>query len=343
MALRRLGRIALLACGAVAALGGVRAVPAQVPAGIAQAPSAPMRFPLRAMHAAGHWGTNEQVVARWNSDRTEALVPADYLAWLRRLNVNWIGLSVALTYDDSMDSSVERDIESSENPSFPDEALRQAIREFRAQGIDVYLTLAFEGHEAETAERPVQRWQLGDSGDDDGGPCCDSGIRPEAWPWRPSHPDHQRFVAEFWESYTQHAVHVAALAEEEGVRMYSLGTETDRLFRTRTSEYFVNDFAPELRSMVDRVRAVYGGLLTYDMHYDAIINPDFYGPGSGAGRLWNDSDLDVVEISAWFPLADAPPSTVMSFEDAQAEYGRIIGEHLVPARKPQPGPARHVR
>ena len=132
----------------------------------------------------------------------------------------------------------------------------------------------------------------------DTGACCDSGIQPEFWPWRPSHPDHQAFVADFWESYARQAIHVATLAEEEGARMLSLGTETDRLFRTRTNEYFVNDFAPELRSMVDRVHAVYSGLLTYDMHYDAIINPEFYGPGSGAGQLWSDLDLDVVGISA---------------------------------------------
>ncbi len=337
MTIRTPGRIALIAYGMVAAVGGVCPVVAQESAGTVQTTSAPITFPLRAMHAAGHWGTNELVVADWKANPTEALVPADYLAWLKRLHVNWIGLSVALTYDDSMDSTVERDTEDLENASFPDDALRQAIRDFRTGGIDVYLTLAFEAHEAESAERPVQRWQLGDSGDSEGGPCCDSGIQPEFWPWRPSHADHTTFVAEFWESYTQHAVHVATLAEEEGVRMFSLGTETDRLFRTRTNDYFVNDFAPELRSMVDRVRTVYSGLLTYDMHYDAIISSDFYGPGSGAGQLWNDLELDVVGISAWFPLADDPPSTVISFEDARAEYERIIDEHLVPLAARNPG------
>ena len=89
--------------------------------------------------------------------------------------------------------------------------------------------------------------------------------------------------------------------------------------------------------MVDRVRAVYSGLLTHDMHYDAIINPDFDGPGSAADQLWNDLDLDVVGISAWLPVGDALPSTVMSFEDARAQYGRIINEHLVPLAARNPG------
>ena len=57
-------------------------------------------------------------------------------------------------------------------------------------------------------------------------------------------------MAEFWETYTQQAVYFARLAEEEGVRLYSLGTETARLFRTRPGGSFPNDFGQELRTMV---------------------------------------------------------------------------------------------
>ena len=249
---------------------------------------------------------------------------------------NWIGLSVALTYDDSMDSTVERNAEysPSDGASFSDDAIRQFVREVREHGIDVYLTLAFEAFEAETAVRPVERWQLGDPGGEDGGPCCDSGILPEFWPWRPDHPDHRRFVAEFWETYTEHAVHVGRIAEEEGVRLYSLGTETDRLFRTRPRDYFANDFREELASMVSQVRAVYSGLLTYDMHYQILRNPGFYGP---ADDLWRDLALDVVGISAWFPLADSPPSTVRSVESLQATYENIFRDYLVPLSEKTPG------
>ena len=87
-----------------------------------------------------------------------------------------------------------------------------------------------------------------------------SEIKPEFWPWRPDHPDHERFVAEFWETYTQQAVHFARIAEEEGVRLYSLGTETERLFGTRSGgERWPNHFRAELQEMVRRVRAVYSG------------------------------------------------------------------------------------
>ena len=326
-------RIVLRARWRVLALVAVLIPLTQISAAVAQPASPAFSFPLRAIHAAGNWGTNGLVLEDWNDHGSNPLVPPDYMAWLGHLHVNWIGLSVALTYDDSMDSTIYRNTEyahylSSETVSFSDDALRQMIREFRSQGIDIYLTLAFETYAAENAARPVRRWELGDSGDADGGPCCNSGILPEYWPWRPAHPDHERFVAEFWETYTQHAVHVATIAEEEGVRMYSLGTETDRLFRTRSGGYFVNDFGAELRSMVERVRAVYTGLLTYDMHYGVLLDPYFFGPGSD--QLWNDLDLDVVGVSAWFPLTETKPLAVTTVEEAQAAYEQIITDRLIP-------------
>ena len=277
-------RIASAACWTTSALVGLCILLAQGPAALAQ-PATSLVLPLRSIHASGNWGTNELIVARWEADRTRPLVHRDYIERLKRLHVNLIGLSVELTYQDSMDSTVER-----AEDSFADDVLRQFIREFRAHNIQVYLTLALNDQEAAESERPAPRWQLGDHR-----ACC--GALPEYWPWDPEHPDHRRFVAEFWETYTRQAVHLARIAQAEGVRLYSLGTETDRLFRTRSGGgYFINDFGQELRSMVDRVRAVYGGMLTYDMHYDVLENPGFYGPG--LEHLWNDLDLDVVGVSA---------------------------------------------
>ena len=168
------------------------------------------------------------------------------------------------------------------------------------------------------------------------GHAVSSRIDPDFWPWRPSHPDHERFVAEFWRTYTEQAVHFARLAQDEGVRMFSLGTETDGLFRTRPgAHYWSNDFLRELRTMVAGVRAVYEGLLTYDMHHSAHTH-DRFAPGSR--HLWSDLDLDVVGVSAWFPLADEPPTTVLSVESLRREYDRIFRDHLIPtaARNERP-------
>ncbi len=298
-------------------------------------------FPLRAIHAAGNWATNSQAVRAWEaSDRKEPLIPLYYIDHLKSLNVDQVGLSVALHYDDSMDSTVERVYSGVEIPTFTDDALRQFIREFRSHGIDVYLTLAFEAMEAETAERPVRRWQLGDPGHSETGvppddPNVFGRISPDYWPWNPDHPDHQRFVAEFFRTLADQAVHFARIAQEEGVRLYSLGTETDRLFRTRPGGYFANDFRQYLESMVSRVRAVYRGELTYDMHYDALQMPDFYGPGSD--HLWEDLGLDIAGVSAYFSLADSPSTTVMSVETLQSAWERIFREHLIPLARENPG------
>ena len=309
--------------------------------------------PLRSVHIGGNWLANREAVAEWYEDPTQLILPLDYIEHLKHTHVDWVGISIALQNDDSMDSTVERsDSLYGATPTFPDAALRQMIREYRTHGFDVYLTLAFGGHESAAAERPVRRPQLGDPGDPDTGvppdheegcsdwTVCALEIKPEFWPWRPSHPDHERFVQEFWRTYTDQAVHFARIAQEEGVRMYSLGTETERLFRTRPSgHYWRNDFREELEFMVQSVRSQYRGLLTYDMHFSAIKDfPIVPSSGSPASRhLWDDLDLDVVGISAWFPLVREPPSTVMSVDELQQIYERLFKDYLVPLSTMNPG------
>ena len=293
-------------------------------------------FPIRALHAAGNWGTNETVVYEWEAaGRIGPLIPPDYIEWLKSLHVNWIGLGVELHYDDSMDSTVERIYSSDvEIRTFSDEALRQLIREFRSHGIEVYLSLALNDHKAAQAARPAHRWQLGH-------PELPQNILPENWPWRPDHSNHQRFVAEFWETYTQQAVHFARIAEDERARLYSLGTETDVLFRTRSGDpgdpkqrHWTNDFGQELKAMADRVRVVYSGLLTYDMHYQVFVDPEYFGPGSN--HLWEDMDLDIVGVSAYFPLLDTVPTIPINVETAQKKYEEIFSNSLKPLAQRNP-------
>ena len=121
-------------------------------------------FPMRAIAISGNWGTNRDVVQAWeDSGSTGSLIPLEYVAWLRGLHVDWILISVALHYEDSMDSSVSRETGRNRNvPTWRDGSLRQMIREFRGHGFEVYMTLAFEAHEAEAAARPLSRHLLGD-------------------------------------------------------------------------------------------------------------------------------------------------------------------------------------
>lgn len=276
----------------------------------------------RAAHMGGNWGTTVE------ASRT---LPAGYFEYLRDLNVNWVGISVALHLDDSMDSTVERKTSGVKFPTFEDDVLVRMIRAFRKHGFNVYVTLAFELEEARSAARPVKRWQLGDPF----APDEDASIDPANWPWAPAHPDHGRFVGEFWRTYTEQAVHFARLFQAEGVALYSLGTETDRLFRSRSGGRWPNHFGDELKAMVQAVRAVYAGRLTYDMHYDAVKTRSFFGPGSDF--LWQDLGLDVVGVSAYFELTDSPPTAVMSVASLQQAWERIFDDHLAPLKARNPG------
>lgn len=123
----------------------------------------PADRPFRSIHISGNRGANRyHAVELRDPDGTKPLIPLDYVEYLHDLHVNWIGISVGLHYEDSMDSTVERAYSPDlDVPTFSDESLRQLIREFREHDFSVYFTLAFESHEAYAAERPAQRWQLG--------------------------------------------------------------------------------------------------------------------------------------------------------------------------------------
>ena len=113
------------------------------------AQASPLDQPLRAIHIGGNWYTNRLTTERWDPVSGHPLVPRSYIEHLESLHVNWVGISVALHYDDSMDSTVERLYSRRlAVPTFSDEVLRQLIRDYRNAGFEVCLTLAFESHEA---------------------------------------------------------------------------------------------------------------------------------------------------------------------------------------------------
>ncbi|MBN1643202.1 MAG: hypothetical protein JW856_00050 [Dehalococcoidales bacterium] len=272
---------------------------------------------FRAVHMGGNWGTNRTSVAN---------LPDEYFRYLRDLNVNWVGISVALHIDGSMDSTVELDYsESLQIPTFRDDTLRSLIQAFRNHGFDVYIHMAFESGAA--GEHPVSRWQLGD-------PLMhleSSNIQAEYWPWRTDHPQHASFVASFWQSYTDCLVHIARIAEEEGVGMMTLGTETDRLFRSRSGGRWTNNFLNEIQAMVSAVRAVYNGQLGYEMHYQVLVDRNFFGPGSD--YLVSDLDLDFIAVSAYFPLVQNIPNSVPTVLDLEGVWDAIFNGMLKPLKE----------
>lgn len=279
---------------------------------------------LRSIHAGGNWGENK--------DRGIAEQPEDYYKLLNRLSVNWAGISVALHVDNSMDSTVERDTSDGHLvPTLTDDNLRNMIRGFTSRGINVLLSLAFETQEASQSQFPFQRWQLGDTFAHNNDP----NIQAENWPWNPGHPNHATFVDEFWTTYIEQAAHFARIAEEENVVMFSIGAETDRLFRTRVGGMFPNEFKNYIQSMVDSVRTNYSGSVTYEQHWSALTETDVFGESTSF--IWDDVGLDVIGISAYFQLADAEPGRVMTTGEFETKWNTIFDLYLTPLQTNNPG------
>ena len=290
-------------------------------------PDRGMDFPLRSVHLGGKYATNAEVGDAWlAAGATGEIVPPDFLDWLESLHVGWVGLPIVMWVDGVQDSTLEPVYDKADLfgiRTWTDAELRQITADIRSRGMEMYWALTIDVR----SETEPPRWLFGE-------PDPEGIIAPEAWPWSPAHPDHERFVAEFWQTYTEGAVHFARLAEEAGVGLYGLGTETDRLFRTRSGGRWTTDFGTELKAMVSRVRNVYSGFLSYDMYYDALVSTDFYEPLS---HLWSDLGLDVVGVSAYFPLLDSEPATPISAEAARAVYDRIFRENLAPLAARNPG------
>jgi len=273
---------------------------------------------MRALHLGGNWLGNQ----------LHSGVPhEDFIQFVESLDVNWVGISVALHYGDSTDPTVRRVYDGNVIRTFTDDVLRTIIREFASRGINVYVTLAFEV-EPEPGSKIPERWMLGM-------PWLDAGFQAEEWPWLPGHPDHANFVAQFWSSYTDQAVHFARIAEEEGASLFSLGTETDFLFRTRAEGQWVNEFGDEIRNMVAGVREVFSGLVTYDQLVWTLLDPDNYG--TFPQMLWQDGGFDVIGLSAWFLLLDEFPVSILTVEELREAWEPYFTDFLLPLQQANPG------
>ena len=275
---------------------------------------------IRAIHIGGNFGRNPIGIAEQ---------PQDYYDFLRDLKVNWVGIVVGLQVMSSIDSTLERAY-NVPLPTFEDNVLIDAIRGFKERGYKVYICLAIETQTAAQSEYPVHGHQLGDPY----APATDPNILPQYWPWDPAHPDYQQFVDCFWRSYTNEAVHFATIAQQEGADLFAIGAERDRLFRTRSGGVGPNNFRNEIQTMVDSVRSVYSGLVTYEMHWSALADPGYFGPGSD--HLWEDVGLDVVGVSAYFKLADPAPTSVMTVAQLEASWENIFTNFLIPLQNRNP-------
>jgi hypothetical protein len=278
-----------------------------------------------------------------------ATASQSYIEFLRSLNVQWVGISVAMFVDSVADPTVRLHFrpagQSGGIYTFDDDDLRGFVSMLRAAGLRIYLTLAFQTLAGNPAESPTgphcgkatfvpPRWLFGGHALNPR-EAIEGCIDPELWWWNPDHPQHAPNVAAFFASYQAVAVRYASMARELGVEIYSIGTETDRLFRARPSLGWPTHFGPQLHAMVDAVRAEYAGILTYDQLSEVQTKPDFYG--AGGQHLFGDLGLDAVGVSAYFALVPSEPGRLMSVAELEAAWLPVFEQYLVPLQQRNPG------
>lgn len=306
--------------------GGVEKTPWTIP---------PSSGPVAGVHIGANWGLNTGSIDD---------PPEDFFEWLRDMNVDSVGISVSLYVRDLADSTVEREYTGVPFPTFTDDQLRNLIRALKRHGFGVYLTLAFE---SDPTWQVLPRWSFGDSELPSWYQGADW-VSEETWRWSPRHADHDRFVSEFFRTYTEQAVHVGRLAEEEGVDLYSLGTETESLFRIAPAFPGDRDYRDELAAMVEAVRRVYSGRLTYDQVSSVLRQGEENGQNeywdSGYEQLWDTLGFDFIGLSWWMglvcnewePLNATEWTQPLGIERLANEWRRVFDSYLVPLHERHP-------
>lgn len=273
---------------------------------------------MRGIHIGGNWGENRL--------RGITEQPPDYYDWLETLSPNWVAIIVELYLDSYTDDSVELDYnEHLTVPSLKDDAFRTFIRGFKKRNINVLVSMSLNAGSPGITPNAANRWQLGD-------PYAyqtDQNINRQNWPWDPANVAYTNYVNNFWSSYTNCISHVAALCEEEGVDIFSIGIETDRLFRTRSGPGFPNHFKNEIQNVIAEARKHYSGIITYQMHWSALNSTELE-PGSG--HLWEDLDLDIIGLSAYFKLTESSPSRVLGVQELEAAWNNVFTNILIPLK-----------
>ena len=125
---------------------------------------------------------------------------------------------------------------------------------------------------------------------------------PGSWPGAVDFDDEESWA--IWEkSYTEFILFYAALAEENGVPLFCIGTEYKLAVLKRT------DFWIQL---AQEVRRIYKGKIIYAANWDAYLeNP-----------LWD--HMDMIGINAYFPLDTAATPSVNDLIDSWTEVEKEI-------------------
>ncbi|WP_139793961.1 glycoside hydrolase family 113 [Reichenbachiella faecimaris] len=112
-------------------------------------------------------------------------------------------------------------------------------------------------------------------------------------------------------SYTEYILHFAKVAQEHKVEMMSIGTEVRHI--TTNHPYYWMD-------LINQIRAVYKGSLTYSANWDNYENISFW------------DKLDYIGIDAYFPISESMTPTVEELlqkaQKTKLNIGNFSNTHL---------------
>jgi hypothetical protein len=129
-------------------------------------------------------------------------------------------------------------------------------------------------------------------------------IKPQIWIGRGAFTGHISMTTEeHWklleQNYEAFILDYAKVAEEVKCRLFCIGTELN-IFVTKRPEFW--------NSLIEKIRKVYSGQLTYAENWDTYSTVPFW------------SKLDYIGIDAYFPLSDEREVTLKALETGWAKY-----------------------
>lgn len=279
-----------------------------------------------------------------------------YFNYLRDKNIDWLALTVPVFYGDLSDPRVSLkyrplgNIDSGASFTFDDEDLAFFLAKARKAGFKIMLGLELSPvhmnvtpgePNCKTINHKPNRWLLGQPtvAASDPMQAC---IEPALWWWSPSHPDHAKNTAIFWQTYTEVAVKYAKMAQAAGVEMYAFATEQDNLVRTRSARApYDHNFRAQLQSLIGAIRTHYKGLMTYDQQHQTMSDARAFAGGAGTPEafagVFEDLGLDVVGTSAYFQLTASNPGRVLPVSELEAIWQDIFTQYLIPRQAANPG------
>ncbi|MEO8848890.1 MAG: hypothetical protein ABI440_09725 [Casimicrobiaceae bacterium] len=291
---------------------------------------------LRGIHVAGaYYAENQQLGAPTQ----------EWFDYLQQTGVDWVGVSISMFSDSLANPTVYVRARLpgeawvfEQTRTFSDEQLIGFTNAAHAHGIRVYWTLAFDQpvfdpgqgdpqfapdpRNCATVQYNVPRYEFGQYD----APSWNRCIPASEWWWNPAHPQHAAMTQVFFQSMTDVAKHYGALAQTLGVDMYSLGTETEQLWRTRAT-FAPSHFRTQLQAMVNAVRGVYSGVLTYDQWIVAFRVPTYFGNDEYM-PVFADLGLDVIGLSLYDGILTAQSAGIVGVPELKAGWLNLFNNQV---------------